>query len=159
MSFASRSAIDGANPQHPNPKTQNSKPKTQRPPSVPARKPKPSLTPRGQLRPAEKQKRALDSLHRSVLALPLIQFMADGDPDQVYPIIVDINWRFVGGRPSAKNKITKLLQDILKSRGSNSKANLIVQRKGELTEQYILWHLQESIVVELVRRDGAAGSQ
>jgi hypothetical protein len=97
--------------EHAKPKTQNPKLKI----PVPPRKPKPTLTPRGQLRPAEKRKRVLDSLHRSVLALPLIQLMADGDPDQIYPIIIDINWRFVGGRPSAKNKVTKLLQDILKT--------------------------------------------
>ena len=135
-------------------KTQDSKLKI---PSVPPRKPKPSLTPRGQLRPAEKQKRVLDSLHRSVLALPLIQFMADGDPDQIYPIIIDINWRFVGGRPAAKNKVTKLLQDILKNRGSE--ANLIDQRKGELTDQYVFAHLQESVILELVKRDRGAGTQ
>jgi serine protease AprX len=153
LSFASGSAIDGAITQNPILKTQNSNP------PVPARKPKPTLTPPGQLRPAAKQKRELDSLHRSVLALPLIQFMADGDPEQVYPIIIDINWRFVGGRAPAKNKVAKLLQDILKSRGSDNKANLIDQRKGDLTDQYIFAHLQESVIRELVKRDRAAGSK
>jgi serine protease AprX len=126
---------------------------------VPARKPKPTLTPRGQSKPAEKQKRALDSLHRSVLALPLVQLMADGGPNQVYPIIIDINWRFVGGRPSAKNRVTKLLQDILRDQGSDIKGNLIDQRKGDLTDQYIFAHLQESVILELVKRDRDAGSK
>jgi serine protease AprX len=45
----------------------------------------------------------------------------------------------------------------LKNRGSA--ANLIDQRKGELTDQYVFARLQESVILELVKRDRSAGTQ
>jgi subtilisin family serine protease len=95
-------------------------------------------------------------MHRSVLALPLRQFIAKGEPGQLYPIIIDINWRFVGGRPAAKSQIKKLLEQILKSPGSDP--NLIDERKSALTDQYIFAQLQESVIRELIRRDRSEGS-
>jgi serine protease AprX len=123
---------------------------------MPARKPKPTPTPSGKPRPGERAKRVLDSMHRSVLALPLIQFIAQGEPGQLYPIIIDINWRFVGGRLAAKSKIKKLLEEILKSPGSDP--NLVDERKNELTDQYVFAQLQESVIRELIKRDRSEAS-
>jgi len=125
---------------------------------MPPRKPKSTSTPNSKPGSGERPKRGLDAMHRSVLALPLIQFIANGEAGQLYPIIIDINWRFVGGRPAAKSKIKKLLEDILKGQGPDVKGNLIDERKSELTDQYIFAQLQESIIRELINQDRSEGS-
>lgn len=137
-------------------RTPNSKPRTLSSRPMPARKPKPTPTPSGKPGPGERAKRVLDAMHRSVLALPLRQFIAKGEPGQLYPIIIDINWRFVGGRPAAKSQIKKLLEEILKSPGSDP--NLVDERKSALTDQYIFAQLQEAVIRELITRDRSGGS-
>lgn len=105
-------------------------------------------------------------LDRTAIAIPLLKELkaeaeAIGKGEQsarkVYDVIIDLHLEFPGGRDSARERVKKLIEEII---GAKSKAwgidrgkQGINQAKSGLSQQYLFAQLEGRVIQELIRRD------
>ncbi len=105
-------------------------------------------------------------LEKTVIAMPLFTEFDERakekergviSPEPVYPVIIDINLLYDAGREEAKRKVRRLIIEILNDdnveKGAEEKqgVNLV---KTKYSQQYVFAVLEETVIKELVRRDG-----
>lgn len=89
--------------------------------------------------------RALD---RTVIALPLLQEMAD-ERIPFHDVIIDVNLNYPQGREAARTTIAALVDDLVKMAPDQG----IDAQKGRYSQQYLFGRFRTETLRELIRRD------
>ncbi len=111
-----------------------------------------------------------ETLDRTVIAIPLLERIKQENPNakgakrtwaagrswHVYPIIIDLNLEFPGGRVAAREQVKRLVHNVLQDLGIDLAEQGIHEIKSKLSHQYLFAQLEGRAIEELVRRDVAA---
>jgi subtilisin family serine protease len=109
-------------------------------------------------------------LDRTAIAIPLLKELKAEDEAtkkgkqsarKNYDVIIDLHLEYPGGREGARERVTKLIAEIVsekgKSWGIDSGNHGINQVKSGLTPQYLFARLEGRVIQELIRRDRPTG--
>ncbi len=96
------------------------------------------------------------TLDRTVIALPLLQQMAEQGDDAVFDVVIDLNLNFPGGRDHARERVRDLATAALAGAGGAQAGIGVDDRKTELSDQYVFARLTGRAIKAMVRLD--AGS-
>src|SRR5256714_12223001 len=98
-----------------------------------------------------------DNLVKTVIAVPLLKRI-EGNPEEVQPVIIDVNVRFEQGRQTAQTEILKMIESAIDEVGGarNQGAN---RSKTETSSQYVYARLQGQVIRKLVEMDQAQGTR
>jgi serine protease AprX len=112
-----------------------------------------------------------DNMDRTVIAIPLLNKLKaerekkKQDPDhqpECYEVIIDVQLAHPGGRPAARGRVEKLVQEILKETAIRRQSDVTKQginkAKSALSQQYLFGRLDGAVIEELARRDTPAAS-
>jgi subtilisin family serine protease len=94
------------------------------------------------------------TLDRTVIALPLLQQMAEKGDDALFDVVIDLNLNFPGGRDRARERVRDLAVASLASAGGPQPGIGVDDRKTELSEQYVFARLTGRAIKAMVRLDG-----
>ena len=94
-------------------------------------------------------------LDRTVIAIPLLEEFREereqGGPPKVYPIIIDLNLEYPGGRKKAKEVVRTWVQAAIERAATSEEEQGIHEAKSEMSDQYLFGRLERRVVEELVR--------
>jgi serine protease AprX len=104
------------------------------------------------------------TLDRTVIALPLLKQLNEErqklakDPSrtrEVFPVIIDINLEYPGGRVGAREWVRSAVDRIIGEMGSseNNDRQGVNETKSDFSEQYIFAELEGDVIRELVKQD------
>ena len=104
------------------------------------------------------------TLDKTVIALPLLKKLneerqkLEKDPSlprEVFPVIIDINLEYPGGRMDARKWVKGAIDQIISEMGSPENADRqgVNETKSDFSEQYMFAELEGDVIRELVKRD------
>ncbi len=91
------------------------------------------------------------NLERSIIALPLLKEMYEGDPPPAHNVIIDAHLDFPGGRDDARRQIIAMIAALIARPGSSGEK--LVASKNDFSRQYVFARLKAETIKELIRRD------
>ena len=113
-----------------------------------------------------------EKLDRSVIAIPLLEKIEAEEkaaaaarrkkverPPELFPVIIDLNLNFSGGRKEAQEKTVEWIQQAIGSAAALPAKQGIHRAKTELSNQYVFAELEARVIQELVRRNQAAAGR
>ncbi len=93
-------------------------------------------------------------LDKTIITAPLFEKFKE--KQDVYSVIIDINLLYHAGREEAKTKVQQLIIDILTAFPKEGKPSQGINPvKTKFSQQYVFAVLEEAVIKELVKRDGA----
>ncbi|HSS75583.1 MAG TPA: S8 family peptidase [Thermoanaerobaculia bacterium] len=102
------------------------------------------------------------NLDRTVIALPLLEEFekekagAAATPLKLYPVIIDLNLDYPGGRQKARAAVKRWVAEAVKRLRPESRQG-IDKVKSDLSNQYFFASLEREVIEELVRINGGQG--
>jgi hypothetical protein len=111
-----------------------------------------------------------ETLDATVIAIPLLNDLKDeqeklkADPGlapKIFPVIIDLNLEYPGGRAEAAKWVADNAQDLIQTLGKNQDPALqgINETKSRYSSQYVFASLEGDVIRALVKRDGQAKSE
>jgi len=95
-------------------------------------------------------------LDRTVIALPLLQLLAEKGDDAVFDVVIDLNLNFPGGRDHARERVRDLAVAALAGVAAPEEEIGVDNRKTELSDQYVFARLTGRALKAMVRLDAAS---
>jgi serine protease AprX len=105
-------------------------------------------------------------LDRTVIAIPLLlEFekereaeTAEGFEPKIYPVIIDLNLDYPGGRKAAKDVVNAWVKEAMARRARRPGGQGINKAKSQYSNQYLFGALERTVIEELVRINSGKGS-
>ena len=115
----------------------------------------------------ESEKKNLD---RSVIAIPLLDKIKDEEraaakarrkkedrPPAVFPVIIDLNLNYPGGRKDAKDTVIAWIEQAIERTATPGVRQGVHKAKTDLSNQYVFAELEAQVIQELARLNEGAG--
>lgn len=96
-----------------------------------------------------------DNMIRTVISVPMLDKI-DADEDKVQSVLVELNINYSGGRPQAKDRVAKLIEDAIKDCKGSAEQELISEWKTNTSEQYVYAKLKGKTIRRLAELDQQA---
>src|SRR5271165_1800589 len=96
-----------------------------------------------------------DNMIRTVISVPMLDKI-DADEDKVQSVLVELNINYSGGRPQAKDRVAKLIEDAIKDCKDSAEQELISEWKTNTSEQYVYAKLKGKTIRRLAELDQQA---
>jgi subtilisin family serine protease len=110
-----------------------------------------------------------DKLDRSVIAIPLLEKIAAEEkaaaaarrkkaerPPEIFPVIIDMNLRYAGGREAAKSITCTWIREAIERLATRPKAQGVHKAKTDLSNQYVFAVLEAQVIQEVARLNSDA---
>ncbi len=119
-----------------------------------------------QTRATDYEERLKQNLVRTVIALPLLDKINEdarrrretpSRPPTLYPVIIDLNLNYSGGREVARTRVLEDTKRLLSARGEQARGQQVDEKKSGFNEQYVFARLEGDVIRKLVEHDSREG--